>query len=164
MIDPHRVYEGILHLLDAAGIEYRLYHHRPVLSYVEADLARAESGFEGTEGKVVVCRVDEGFAVYVTTQGRRLDQRAVKRLLDVTKLRLATAEELRDRFGAEPSCDYPFGFAPEIPIVIDVAIYDEDWLLFSPALPTTTIQLRGRDLHALTAGLPNPILEHVSRN
>lgn len=162
MIDPQRVYDEIVRLLDDAGFEYRLYHHRPVLSYDQAELARQEAGFEGTEGKVVVCRADEGFAVYVTSQGQRLDQRTVRRLLDVKKLRLATAEELRVTFGAEPGCAYPFGFASEIPIVVDVALYDVEWLLFSAALPTTTIQVRGRDLRTLVAQLPNRTLEHVT--
>ena len=160
MIDLHMAYEEILRLLADADIPYRLYHHRPILSYEEAELARQEVGFEGTESKVVVCRVDDGFAVYVTTQRQRLDQRAMKQLLGAKKLRLATADELRQTFGAEPGCAYPFGFAPDIPIVFDRTIFDEDWMLFSAGLPTTTIQITGPDLQLLVAYLPNPTLTY----
>ncbi len=162
MVDPHAAYEEILRLLDDAATPYRLYHHRPVLSYEEAELARQEAGFEGTEGKVVICRVDDGFAVYVTLQGRRLRQRAMKQLLGVRKVRLATVDELRETFGAEPGCAYPFGFDSDIPIVLDRTIYDEEWLLFSAALSTTTIQLRGHDLRSFVGHLPNQTIDHVS--
>ena len=160
MVDLQVAYDTILRLFADADIPYQLYHHRPVLSYEEAELARQEVGFEGTEGKVVVCRIDDGFAVYVTMQGQRLDQRALKRLLGARKLRLATVDEVREAFGAEPGCAYPFGFAADIPIVFDRSIFDEEWMLFSAALPTTTIQVAGQDLRSLVSHLPNRTLEH----
>ena len=83
----------------------------------------------------------------------------MKRALGVKKVRLAGEDELREEFGAQPGAAYPFGFAPAVPILIDPAIYDEEWLLFSAALPTVTLQIRGTDLRAVFDSLPNPTYE-----
>ncbi|HET7037345.1 MAG TPA: YbaK/EbsC family protein, partial [Thermomicrobiaceae bacterium] len=77
----------------------------------------------------------------------------------VRTLRIASAEELREGFAAEPGAAYPFGFAAEVPIAVDPAIYDEEWLLFSAALPTVTVQIRGRDLRRVFAALANRVSE-----
>ncbi|HEU5424756.1 MAG TPA: YbaK/EbsC family protein [Nitrolancea sp.] len=159
MLDPAAISDEMLAILDRTGAQYHAYRHRPVLSYEDAEAVGREQGWSGTEGKVVVCRADDGYAVYVTRQGERLDQRAMKRALGVRKLRVASADELRAGFAAEPGAAYPFGFAAEVPILVDPAIYDEDWLLFSAALPTVTLRIRGRDLRRLFAGLANHVSE-----
>jgi Ala-tRNA(Pro) deacylase len=146
-------------ILDRSGAEHRLYEHRPVLSYEDAELARREAGFSGTEGKALVVAADDRFAVFLTRQGTRLDTKAVRQALGAKKVRVASADDLRERFAAQPGAAYPFGFADDIPILVDPAIYSEDSMLFSAPLPTVTLQIRGRDLRGLLEGLRNNVLE-----
>jgi Ala-tRNA(Pro) deacylase len=159
VITPEQAQTNMQAILDRSGARFRLYEHRPVLSYTDAELARQEAGFTGTEGKALVVAADERFAVFLTVQGTRLDTRAVRHALGVKKVRVASADDLLDHFAALPGAAYPFGFAGDIPILVDPAIYAEDWMLFSAPLPTVTHQFRGHDLKELLAGLPNVVVE-----
>jgi Ala-tRNA(Pro) deacylase len=156
---PEQAQSNMQAILDRSGARFRLYEHRPVLSYADADLARREAGFTGTEGKALVVAADERFAVFLTVQGTRLDPGAVRQALGVKKVRVASADDLRDRFAAQPGAAYPFGFDDDIPILVDPAIYAEEWMLFSAPLPTVTLQIRGRDLRHLLEALPNEVVE-----
>lgn len=159
--DPRTVaaYERIVALLDRLEIPYRSWQHRPVLSYDDAELARQEAGFDGIESKVVVCDTNRELLVYLTTADQRMDQRAVKRLTGARSVRLATADVMMERLGAVPGSAYPFGFDASIPIVVDPALFEIDQLLFSPALPTVTIQISGSNLRRLLFAAGNPVLE-----
>ncbi len=132
-----------------------MFHHRPVRTYDDAAQAREEAGFVGTEGKCPVLRVGDGLAVCTTLQGRRVDLDRLRDHLGVRKVRLATPDELRTHLAAEPGNAYPFGFDSSVRIIVDPAVYAEEWLLFSPALATVTVQVRGRDLRWLFRGLSN---------
>jgi Ala-tRNA(Pro) deacylase len=156
VIEPHDTYQTICTLLDELRVEHHLFHHRPVLSFADAHAVRREVGYAGSESKSLVIRTADGFAVATTTEE---DLKRVRAHLGGGKVRLATPSELRDHFGAEPGCAYPFGFAPDIPILVDPAIFEPEWLLFSPAVPTATVQVRTRDLRRLYAALPNPVAE-----
>jgi Ala-tRNA(Pro) deacylase len=157
--DPNRAYAAILKLLDELRVEYRLFHHRPVLSFADAHAVRLEVGYVGSESKSLVIRTGDRFVVATTTEEKRVDLKRVRAHLGGGKVRLATADELREHFGAEPGCAYPFGFADEIQILVDPAIFEPEWLLFSPAVPTATVQVRTSDLRRVFAALANPVDE-----
>ncbi len=84
-----------------------------------------------------------------------MDLNRVRDHVGARRVRLATPDELRRHFGAEPGNAYPFGFDSSVRIIVDPVVYAEEWLLFSPALPTATVQVRGRDLARLFRGLSN---------
>lgn len=155
MPDPEAIRDAILDRLDAAGGAYRLFAHRPIVSDAGAAAVRLERGFVGTEGKCPVLKVGDRFAVCTTLEGRRAgDPRGAARL-GGGKARLATAALLRDCFGAVPGCAYPFACDPAVAVVVDPAVFAEPRLLFSPALPTQTGEVRGADLAGVFAALPN---------
>jgi len=112
----------------------------------------------------MVLRAEDKFMVYITLQGKRLNMDAIKETLDIKKIKLATAEELKEHFGAEPGCAYPFGFAQEVSIYVDPTIYEQEWLLFSPVLPTRTVQARGQDLKKVFGNLSNVVTEVANFN
>ena len=160
--DPNQTFSIFREILISSKSEHCLHQHKPVLSYDDARDVAEELGLTGTEGKVVVCRAGEVFAVYITTEGKRFDASELKRLLQARRLRIASADELRANFGAEPGSAYPFGFADEVPIVVDPDIYATESLLFSTPLPTVTLEISGEALRRILAGLPNPLHEAAS--
>lgn len=107
----------------------------------------------------MVLKTDEEFVVYVTTQGNRVNFDAIKEKLGVKKIRLATPEELKEYFGAEPGCAYPFGFDSKYDVYVDPKIYEQEWFLFSPVLPKKTIQAKGSDLKKVYSSLENKVEE-----
>ncbi|MEK9173519.1 MAG: YbaK/EbsC family protein [Patescibacteria group bacterium] len=159
MIDPSVVYKNIIEILDKNGVDYKLFNHRPVLSYEESAEVQKEVGYYGTEMKCLVMKADGRFVTYVTLQGNKTNFDSVKSFLEVKKIKLATAEELRENFGAEPGCAYPFGFDKRFDIFVDPKIYNQEWVLFSPVLPTKTVQARGEDLKKVFGSLENKVSE-----
>lgn len=159
MIDPQEQYQKLIAILDENKIEYKLFEHRAALTYEDLAAVQKETGFFGTEAKCMVLNIDGNFIVYVTLQGKRLNMDVIKESLDVNKVKLATPEELKEYFGAEPGCAYPFGFVENINIYVDPQIFEQEWLLFSPVLPTRTVQAKGMDLKKVFSSLPNKFTE-----
>lgn len=155
MVDPEKIYLKLIELLDASNVEYKLFSHRPVLSYEDSSEVQKEAGYLGTEGKCLVLKAGERFIVYITLQGNRVNFDVIKQTSGVNKVRLATSEELKEYFGAEPGCAYPFGFDSQYDIYIDPKIYEQDWFLFSPVFPTKTVQANGGDLKRVFDNLEN---------
>lgn len=149
----------IVDALDQANATYHLFTHRPILSYEDAEAARIESGFTGTESKSMVIRSGDSLLVYVTLAGKRVDFKALRAPVGGPKPKLVTDDELREHFGAEPGNAYPLGFDATIPVFVDPDVFAQEWLLFSPAVPTETVQLRGADLRAVYALLGNSLEE-----
>ncbi len=164
MIDPNTIHDQLIDLLDANQVEYRLFSHSPALTYEDLAAVQKSTGFFGTEAKCMVLKVDDKFIVYVTLQGSRVNFDSVKTELGGAKVRLATAEELAEYFGAQPGCAYPFAFDSEYDIYVDPKIYEQAWLLFSPVLPTETIQAKGEDLRRVFASLDNQVSEVTNFN
>ena len=130
MVDANQIYNNIISLLNEVQAEYKLFENRTALTYKDLESVQKETGFFGTEGKCMVLKVDDRFIVYVTTFGNKINFDAIKEKLNIKKVRLATSEELKEYFGAEPGCAYPFGFDEKIKIFVDPNIYDEEWFLF----------------------------------
>ena len=158
MQDPQALYEKVLALLDQNSVEYKLFSHKEALTYEEIESVQKESGFFGREMKCMVLK-GEDFFVYVTLQGNRVNMEAIKERVGAKKVRLALPEELAEQFGAKPGCAYPFGFDARFPIYVDPQIFEEEWLLFSPVLPTKTVQAKGADLKKLFEDLENKVEE-----
>lgn len=164
MRTAEEIYQSIIGILDQCGAEYRLFTHREALTYNDLVLVQKETGFFGTEMKCMVLKLDTSFIVYITLQGNRLNFDAIRDECSAGKIRLASADELKEHFSAQPGCAYPFGFDASIPLYVDPNIYQEEWLLFSPCLPTKTIQLRGSDLAMVIRTLSNMVTEIDSFN
>lgn len=159
MIDPNIVYEKLISLLDKNQVEYKLFSHREALTWEELSVVQKETGFFGTEMKCMVLKAGDELIVYITTQGNKINFDAIKETFNVNKVRLSTAEELNEYFGAKPGCAYPFGFDIKYRIFVDPKIYEQKWMLFSPVVPTKTIQAKGSDLKRVFDSLKNKVTE-----
>lgn len=159
MVNHEKIYLNIIKLLDDSEAEYKLFNHRAALTYADLEAVQREAGFFGTEGKCMVIKVDNRFLVYVTTFGHKINFDLIKEKLNALKVRLVTPEELKEYFGAEPGCAYPFGFDENINIFVDPIIYKVEWFLFSPLYPTKTIQIKGSDLKTVFDQLGNKTTE-----
>lgn len=159
MINQKKTYLNIIKLLDDSAAEYKLFEHRAALTYADLELVQGEAGFFGTEGKCLVLKADERFIVYVTTFEKKINFDLIKEKLKAGKVRLANPGELKEYFGAEPGCAYPFGFDKSFDIFIDPKIYEVEWFLFSPLYPTKTIQVKGKDLKLIFNKLDNKVCE-----
>lgn len=164
MINPENAYLNLIRLLDENKVNYKLFTHKAALTYDDLAQAQKETGFFGTEGKCLVLKAGERFIVYITLQGKKVNFNKIKETLRTNKIRLASPEELKEYFGAEPGCAYPFGFLKDVDIFVDPEIYKQDWFLFSPVLPTKNIQAKGKGLKKVFDQLSNKITEVTNFN
>lgn len=164
MVDPNTIHDRLINLLDANQVEYKLFNHPVALTYEDLAAAQKATGFFGTEAKCMILKVEDKFIVYITLQGSRVNFDSVKKEFGGAKVRLATAEELAEYFGAQPGCAYPFAFDSQYDIYVDPKIYEQEWLLFSPVLPAETVQARGQDLKRVFDSLDNKVSEVVNFN
>ena len=163
-LTPETARQSMIDQMEAVSARYKVYSHRPIRNYDDAELARQESGFFGTESKSMVMKSGESVFVYVTLAGQRVDIKAIRAHLGGPKPKIVGNEEMWERFAAEPGAAYPFGFADDVPIYVDPAIYAEEWLLMSLVLPTETVQIRGEDIRKVFASIPNTVEEVTTFN
>lgn len=159
MIYPSKVYAGIADILNKSGAEYRLFTHKAAFTYADLAEIQKETGFFGTEMKCMALEVDNRMIVYNTLQREKINISAVKNALNASKVVLASVEALEENFKIKPGCMYPFGFDAQYDIYMNPNVYNEEWVLFSPALPTRTIQMKGEDFQKVFAFLKNNIFE-----
>ncbi|MFA5776006.1 MAG: YbaK/EbsC family protein [Patescibacteria group bacterium] len=157
MVDQEQCCKNLINNLNTNNADYKLFEHRVALTYEDLQAVQREAGFIGAEGKCMVLKSELGFIVYVTLQGKRVDLERIKNTLGVKKIRLALPEELKEYFGAEPGCAYPFGFSEQVDIYVDPNIYKQEWFLFSPVYPSKTIQVKGTDLEKVFSSLNNKV-------
>ena len=163
-LTPEIARQRMLDLLTSAEATFHHFVHRPIRNYDDADLARQESGFIGTESKSMVLRSGEDVIVYLTLAGNRVDLKAIRAYVGGPKPKILTAEELWERFAAEAGAAYPFGFDADVRIFVDPAVFDEEWILMSAVLPTETVQVRGADLRKVFSLVPNVVEEVTTFN
>lgn len=163
-MEAQEIFQKLINLLDTSQADYKLYSHRSALTYDDLAAVQKEAGFFGTEGKCLVLKANDKFIVYVTIAGNKINFKRVGETVSAKNIRLATAEELKEYFVAEPGCAYPFGFAADIDIYVDPVIYQQEWFLFSPVLSTKTVQVRGADLKRVFSNLPNRVTEVTDFN
>ncbi|MFA6549810.1 MAG: YbaK/EbsC family protein [Candidatus Gracilibacteria bacterium] len=159
MVDSNIAYEKLISLLGNNHVEYKLFTHREALTWEDLAAVQKETGFFGTEMKCMVLKAGDELIVYITLQGKRVNFDAIKEKLGVNKVRLSTPEELNEYFGAKPGCAYPFGFDSQYRIFVDPEIYKQEWMLFSPVVPTKTVQAKGADLKKVFDSLENKVQE-----
>jgi hypothetical protein len=94
------VLEAIRVLLERHGVQRRELHHPPTHSSEESARARGEPLAIG--GKALLMKAGERYRVFVISAARKLDSHALRRQLEVSRLRFASAEELSQLTGLVP--------------------------------------------------------------
>jgi prolyl-tRNA editing enzyme YbaK/EbsC (Cys-tRNA(Pro) deacylase) len=122
------------------NVTFREIHHAPTATSEESALARGEELRVG--GKALVMRTDESYALFVLPADRKADSGAIRRELQVKKLRFASREELMELTGLVPGSVPPFG-QPILPfsLYIDSAIQGNDRIAFNAGSLTDSMIL-----------------------
>jgi Ala-tRNA(Pro) deacylase len=144
------VVEQIRAWLTREGVRFREVRHEPTLTSEDSARARGEELRVG--GKALLMRGDDEFALFVLPADRKVDSGAIRRELQIRKLRFASREELAALTGLVPGSVPPFGrpILP-IPLYVDLAIRDNDRIAFNAGSLTESIILGLDDYLRLAA-------------
>lgn len=124
------VLELIRRHLDDLGVPFREIHHEPTTTSEASARARGEALEVG--GKAILLKTDDVFRLFVLSASLRLDSAAVRRHLQVKKIRFASREELGELTGLVPGAVPPFG-SPILPfeLFVDSSILANEKIAFN---------------------------------
>jgi Ala-tRNA(Pro) deacylase len=141
------VFDRLTALLDEACVAYAVTRHAPVLTSEEAAKVRGTPLSSGA--KALVCRADERFVLFVMPADRRLDSAAVRRTLDIRRLRFATPEEVAELTGLVPGAIPPFGRLFGLPTYCDLELAGEPTINFNAGDRAISVAMTASDYLAV---------------
>lgn len=153
------VLQAIRDLLNKQGIAFRELHHEP--TFTSEDSARVRGEALRTGGKALLMKGDGQYRLFVLPADRKVDSGAVRRELNVRKMRFANPDELQELTGLVPGSVPPFG-RPLLPfeLFVDSRILDNERIAFNAGSLTDSIILSVDDY--LSAAEPSRVFRFSS--
>ena len=155
----HTIVGEIISLLEKQAIWFEKFEHEPVRTSEEA--AQIRTGYNLSQGaKALILRIKKTgkkdyFAQFVIPGNKRLNSRAVTEHLDAKSIRFATAEELATiTSGIEAGGIPPFGNLFNIPVYFDIALLNQEKIIFNAGDRSFSIGMKARDYLKIA----NPII------
>ena len=140
-------FETIKKKLDSEGVSYKILEHEPVWTSEQAAVVRGYSPEEGMKrgAKAMIIRSEGRFYQFVLPGDKKLDFKAIKRILDTESASLATADEVEKVIGCEPGAVPPFGTLFGIPMYVDKRLLENEEIDFNAGKHEITITMKAED-------------------
>ena len=134
--------------LDRHHVSYGHTVHRP--TQTTRQLARAENIPAKEVAKTVIVVSEQGYGMAVLSADCSADLRELRELLGLSRLRLATEEELSVLFSdSEPGAEPPFGNLYGLPVYVDESLCGEDLIAFNAGTHRDAVHMQFRDFARL---------------
>jgi len=135
-------------MLDEARVSYEVYNHP--LAYTAQEIA-AKQHFSGDEmAKVVILCVDGALVMGVVMGSQKINLGKAKQSLHANEVRLATEGEFVSQF---PDCEIgampPFGNLFGLPVYVDPALSQDEFIYFNAGNHVQTIRMRYKDFERI---------------
>lgn len=160
-LNQEDTYTHLIAWLDGQGAPYRLIEHAPegrteVVSSLRGNALRQAA-------KCIVLMVKLGkkvtrYILAVVPGDARVDLQAVKTLLGGTYISFASADIAERLAGSVAGTILPFSFHPELELVVDPALLENEEIYFNAARLDRSMVLKTRDYLAVA----KPRLERIS--
>lgn len=138
--------------LDALGIGYRFFRHSgPVHSLEQAAAERGQKPDQVIRS--IVFRLNEGEYLMVLAAGpQQISWPLLRSVLGVSRLTMASPEEVKAVTGYETGAVSPFGLPVTLPLLVDRGVFDQPEISLGSGIRSTTVILsRDALLEALSA-------------
>ena len=132
----------IKRIFQELGITPIYLEHQPVITSEEAARSR---GFELKQGiKALLFTNEQEWIIVDLPADRKVDQKIVAAFLgwSKSKIRMAMPEEVLQKTGCEIGAVPPFGHKEQIPILLDVGVYDNEESAFNIGLRTHSVKIK----------------------
>jgi prolyl-tRNA editing enzyme YbaK/EbsC (Cys-tRNA(Pro) deacylase) len=150
----------VVAVLDGLGVPYEVQPIDPAFADTAAYCQRYGVPLEHAANTIIVVSKKEprGYAACVVTATSRLDvNRAVRRLLDASKVSFASADETRALTGMLIGGVTVFALPAELPIYIDVKVMELEWAILGSGNRSSKIRLSPEALRRLPNAQVVPI-------
>ncbi|MDQ3931086.1 MAG: YbaK/prolyl-tRNA synthetase associated domain-containing protein [Chloroflexota bacterium] len=160
-MDSEDTYTRFIAYLDERGVPYRLIDHEPE---GRTELVSAMRGNTLSQAaKCIVLMVKQGkkvtrYVLAVVPGDKRVDLAAVKALMEGTYVAFASQDAAERLAGSVTGTILPFSFNPELELVVDPGLLENEELYFNVARLDQSIVLKTSDYIAAV----NPRLGHIA--
>ena len=130
-------------MLKERGVDFGVLRHRPV--FTSEDAAAVRGVALSTGAKALICKVDDGFVMFVIPADRKLDSKRVRQALGIHALRFATSDELRGLTGLPPGAVPPLGSLFGLATYCDTGLAENERINFNAGDNSISVSLRYED-------------------
>jgi Ala-tRNA(Pro) deacylase len=141
-------YDKLIGLLDEHAAVYRVIEHAEQGATEEVSALRGNTLRQAAKCIVVMVKTGKKtkrYALAVVPGDRRLDLAALKALFGGTYAGFATPEVAERLAGSVSGTILPFSFDPELELVVDPALLEEEEIFFNAARLDRSLALRTAD-------------------
>jgi Ala-tRNA(Pro) deacylase len=152
VVELNDTYARFIGYLDQQGIGYRLIDHAPEGRTEIVSAMRGNTLAQAAKCIVLMVKIGKKTSRYVLAVvpgDRRVDLSAVKALLGGTYIAFATPEIAERLAGSVTGTILPFSFTPELELIVDRAVLENQELYFNVARLDRSIVLQTSDYVAL---------------
>jgi Ala-tRNA(Pro) deacylase len=157
-------YRRLIALLSEHGASYRLIDHLPEGRTELVSALRGNTLSQAAKCIVLLVKVGKKVTRYVLAVvpgDTRVSLPAVKALLGATYVAFASPEIAERLAGSEAGTILPFAFSPELELVVDPSVLEQEELYFNAARLDRSIVVRTREYVAIAKPRLAPIAASV---
>jgi Ala-tRNA(Pro) deacylase len=161
MREEHDLYNHLLAWLDEQGVSYRLIDHAPEGRTELVSPLRGNALSQAAKCIVLLVKIGKKVTRYVLAVvpgDARVDLAAVRALMGATYLAFASPEIAERLAGSVTGTILPFSFSPELELVVDPSVLDNDELYFNAARLDRSMVLKASDYVAVARPRLAPIV------
>lgn len=150
--DGYETYARLIALLEEHGASYRLIEHAPEGRTEVVSPLRGNRLSQAAKCLVLMVKIGKKTTRYVLAVvpgDAKVDVQAVKGLLDGTYATFASPEIAERLAGSVTGTILPFSFHPELELIVDPALLENEELYFNAARLDRSLALRTSDYVAL---------------
>lgn len=151
-------YENIINILEELNINYKEINHDVSHSCDESKKYRKDAWLEWIWSKNIIFHCKWNYYIVTTHWDKQIKARNFKHEFWSKDIRFANQDEITSIIDSTIWSIPPFWFYnKEICIFLDKEIFEYDFFIFNPSIPTKSIQIYKEDLIKIYNNLPNPI-------
>ncbi|MBM3547537.1 MAG: prolyl-tRNA synthetase associated domain-containing protein [Alphaproteobacteria bacterium] len=146
---PRTTPEQLLQRLKELGIETTTHEHPPLLTVEDSKRLRGDLPGGHCKNLFFKDKKDQ-YWLFVTSEDRKVDIKALDKALGAARLSFASAERLWQVLGVKPGSVTPFALINDrerkVRVFLDAAMLKEELLNYHPLVNTRTTAIRPADL------------------
>ena len=151
-------YDRILSLFQKLNISYTEIEHSESHTCEESRSLRDTAGLIGVGSKNIIFHAKGKFYLVTTLAEKSIKARNFKHEFGTKDIRFASQEEITPLLDATIGSIPPFGFSSEeIPDFVEAEIFNHEYFIFNPSIPTKSIRIATSDLKRIYTSLKNPV-------
>jgi len=136
----------VTHALDAMGISYRVFTHPGQIHSLEQAAEERGQRPEQVVRSILFRLASDQFVMVLAPGSQQISWPALRQHLGVTRMSMASADEVLERTGYLHGAVSPFGLPAPIRILVDQGVFAEDEISIGSGVRNTTVIMQTADL------------------